>query len=125
MADEPSGAANENGADVAVEIAGQKVNLRNVKSLNTLATIATLIIVFLIGYIIFTHTLDAKESGKEIAAELKATNKDTAIVLRETSKEISTGLKELAIAARESNCLLAMEQGKRAEAADLCKRISR
>ena len=114
-----------NGADVAVEIAGQKVNLRNVKSMNTLATLATLVIVCVIGYIIFTHTLDAKEGGKEVAAELKATNKETAMVLRETSREISLGLKELAIAARESNCLLAMEQGKRAEAADICKRISR
>ena len=114
-----------NGADVAVEIAGQKVNLRNVKSLNTLATVATLLVALLIGYVILTHTTDAKDSGKEVAAELKATNKETAAVLRETSKEISAGLKELAIAARESNCLLSMEQGKRAESADLCKRLSR
>ena len=118
-------AEETNGADVAVKIAGQEFNIRNVKSLNTLATIATLIIVCLIGYIIFTHTSDAKDSGKEIAAELKATNKDTATVLRETSKEISAGLKELAIAARESNCLLTIAQDKRADAADICKRISR
>lgn len=120
MADE-----QPNGADVAVEIAGQKVNLRNVKSLNTLATMATLVVVCLIGYMVFTHTADAKDSGKEIAAELRAANKETATVLKESNRELSEVLKELARAAREQNCLLSLPQERRTENIEVCKRISR
>lgn len=124
MADEP------NGADVAVEIAGQKVNLRNIKSLNTLATMATLIVTCLVAYVLFTHTVDAKDVGKEIAAELKATNKVTADTLKDSNRELGVILRELSQAAREQNCLIAtgvasMPPEKRAEAADLCKRLSR
>lgn len=118
-------AEETNGADVAVEIAGQKVNLRNVKSLNTLATIATLIVVCLIGYMVFTHTADAKDNGKEIAAELKAQNKETAAILKDANRELSEVLKELARAAREQNCLLSLPQEKRIENVEICKRISR
>ena len=102
------------GADVAVEIAGQKVNLRNVKSLNTLATMATLLLTCVVGWIIFTHSSEAKDGLKEIAAELKVSN-----------KELSEVLKEMARASRETNCLLAMPPEKRAENVELCKRISR
>ena len=113
------------GADVAVEIAGQKVNLRNVKSLNTLATMATLILTCVVGWIIFTHSSEAKDGLKEIAAELKVSNKETAAVLKEANKELSEVLKEMARASRETNCLLAMPPEKRAENVELCKRISR
>ncbi|MFZ2541031.1 MAG: hypothetical protein WAW75_04555 [Gallionella sp.] len=119
MPDEPSG------ADVAVEIAGQKVNLRNIKSLNTLATIATLLLTGVIGFIVFTHSSEAKDGIKEIAAELKASNKESAASMKESNKELGEVLKEMARAARETNCLLAMPPEKRIENVELCKRLSR
>ena len=92
-----------NGADVNLELAGQKVNLRNVKSLNTLATVLTLLLVILIGYIGWQHTGDTKEA----------------------SKELTVALKEMTQAARESNCLMAIPMEKREASTDLCRRISR
>lgn len=95
----------ETGADVAVELAGQKVNIKNVKSLNTLATVATLIIIcagFGMGYVIFTaHAAETRDS----------------------SKELVTALREMTQAAREQNCLISMPQDRRD--ADLCRRIAR
>ena len=99
MADE----VQPNGADVSLELAGQKVNLRNVKSLNTLATVLTLLIVILVGYGGWQHTSDTKEA----------------------SKELTLALKEMTQAARESNCLMAIPMEKREANSDLCRRISR
>ena len=118
-------ADDNNGADVAVEIAGQKVNLRNVKSLNTLATIATLILASLLSYMLFMHQTEAKDQAKEIAKELKEANKEIATTLKESNRELGIILRELSQAAREQNCLLAMPPEKRAENAELCKRLSR
>lgn len=93
------------GADVEVEVAGQKVNLKNVKSLNTLATVATLIVVLVaaaVGYNLFTaHAADTKEG----------------------SKELVHALKEMTQAAREQNCLIAMPIERRDP--ELCRRLSR
>ena len=92
-----------NGADVAVEIAGQKVNLKNVKSLNTLATILSLILVSLVAFVVWMHVGDTKDASKELIGALK----------------------EMTQAARESNCLMALPMDRRAENVDLCKRLSR
>jgi len=114
-----------NGADVAVEIAGQKINLRNIKSLNTLATVASLIVMILVSYMLFMHATEAKDNTKEIATILKESNKEVSTVLRESNKELGQILKELSQATREQNCLLSLPQEKRAENIELCKRISR
>lgn len=100
-----SAADENNGADVAVEVAGQKINLRNVKSLNTLATVATLILVASaigVGYVMAAgHVADTKEA----------------------SKELVTALKEMTQAAREQNCLISLPQDRRDP--ELCRRLSR
>ena len=119
-----------NGADVAVEIAGQKVNLKNVKSLNTLATMAILIVVLLIGYVVFVHAGDSKDAAKEIAKELKEANKEVANTLKESNRELGIILREMSQAAREQNCLLrsgvsTLAPEKRQEVAELCKQLSR
>ena len=118
------------GADVAVKIAGQEFNLRNIKSLNTLATVTNLIGVCLIGYMLFIHQVDAKDGVKEVAAELKAANKEAAIERREASKQQADLLKELGRAAREQNCLIAtgvtaLPPERRREAAEVCRQVTR
>lgn len=94
-----------NGSEVAVEVAGQKFNVRNVKDINTVATLATLVIVLVIavvGYNLFTaHAADTKDASKELVAALK----------------------EMTQAAREQNCLIAMPQDRRDP--ELCRRIAR
>ena len=123
-------AEETNGADVAVEIAGQKVNLRNIKSLNTLATVATLIVVLLLGYAVFVHAGDSKDAAKDIAKELKEANKEVANTLKESNRELGIILREMSQAAREQNCLLrsgvsTLAPAKRQEVAELCKQLSR
>ena len=125
MADEQA-----SGADVAVEIAGQKVNLRNIKSLNTLATVTTLIVTALLTYMVFVHTTEAKDNAKEIAKELKDANKEVANALKESNRELGIILRNLDQGIREQNCLQAriqqdMTPQKRLEEAEFCKRITR
>lgn len=119
-----------NGADVAVEIAGQKVNLRNVKSLNTLATVLTMIIVCVLSYIVFAHAGDSKEGSKEVATILKESNKEVANALKDSNRELGIILREMTQAAREQNCLMRsgvanLQPEKRQEVAELCKQLSR
>lgn len=90
-----------NGADVDLNIAGQQVKLKNIKSLNTLATVATLLCVVLIGYVLYTHTADDKEA----------------------KKELTMAIRELSQSAREQNCLISMPIDRRDP--ELCKRLSR
>jgi hypothetical protein len=100
---------NNNGADVALDLAGQKINLRNVKSLNTLATIATLILVVLLCYAFYVHSQDARDNGKEFVQAVR---------------EQTVAVKEQTTVAREHNCLNSY-QGPVNEKADFCKRITR
>jgi hypothetical protein len=106
-ADVEAGAPREGepGADVSLELGGQKVNVKNVKSFNTFATVATLVIVcvgFGVGYVMISaHAAETKDASRELVGALK----------------------EMTQAAREQNCLISMPQERRD--ADLCRRISR
>lgn len=90
-----------NGADVEVEVAGQKLNVKNIKSLNTFATVATLILVCVLGYAFYVHAGETKDQ----------------------SKELVNALKEMTQAAREQNCLISLPMDRRDP--ELCRRISR
>ena len=92
-----------NGADVELNVAGQKMNFRNIKSLNTLATIATLVIVCVLGYAIYMHASDT----------------------RDASKELVSALKEMTQVAREQNCLISMTIEERRRDPERCRRIAR
>lgn len=92
-----------NGADVHLELAGQKVNLRNIKSLNTLATVATLIVVVLLAYALWEHKLDARASASEQ----------------------QSAFKDMAQAIREGNCINSYPEADRADKVELCKARSR
>lgn len=98
-----------NGADIAVEVAGQKVNLRNVKSLNTAATLLTLFIVGLLAYAFYLHSEDAKASGKEFIGALK---------------EQTVAIREGTAAQREATCMQKFEERDRARNADWCAQVS-
>lgn len=79
-------------------------------SLNTLATVATLVIVCLIGYALYAHTLDARVSGEAFVAAIK---------------EQTAAVKDQTVAAREQNCLMRFSQNERIERAEFCRQISR
>ena len=94
---------SEEGADVQVEVAGQKVNLRNVKSLNTLATVATLFATLLIGYAFLEHKAEAKDHGSALVSVMR----------------------EMAVNQRVTNCLMATPQDQRENKLPICERIAR
>lgn len=98
MADEDT-----NGADVGLKLAGQEINLKNVKSLNTLATVATLILVCVLGYAFYAHAGET----------------------RDASKELTGALRDMTQAAREQNCLISMPIEQRARDPEVCRRLSR
>ena len=108
----------QNGADVNVEVAGQKVAIRNVKSLNTLATVATLIVV-ICGFTIGWNLLDAHAKGGDKREEaLTVALKELARSHREASRD---QVKEQ----RMLNCLIVADQKDRRRAFEDCERISR
>ena len=95
--------SEENGADVSLNLAGQQINVRNVKSLNTLLTVACAVGVGFLAYLIWEHKGDAKEVN-------------TALVQT---------LKELTVSQRVTNCLMATRQEEREAKLPVCERIAR
>lgn len=91
-----------NGADVALKVAGQEINLKNVKSLNTLATVTTLMVAILIAYVVWEHKAEA--AAQEVRREAAVTQRDALIAgaIREFTKSQDGQAKEQRI----SNCLM-------------------
>lgn len=97
-----------NGADVNLEIAGQKVNLRNIKSLNTFLTLVAAL---------------ASSFGVYLLVEHQNQSRDASRVFIEAVKEQTVVMKEQTSVAREQNCLIAMPMDRRDP--EFCKRIAR
>jgi hypothetical protein len=95
--------SDENGADVALELGGQKVNLRNVKSLNTLLTLLGCVGVLFVGYLLWEHKIDDKEFKGHVL----------------------TAIKEQSQSNRVLACLMATRQEEREAKLAQCERIAR
>lgn len=106
--------SEENGADLSVNVAGQQVQIRNVKSLNTLATVATLC-VCICGFAVGWFVMEAHSKGQE------KKDSDLVTILR----EMNTTNRELVITQRVTNCLMATPQDRREAAVPTCERIAR
>lgn len=91
-----------NGADIDIELAGQKARIKNVKSLNTICTIAVLVVVSVIGTVLYAHANDTKDAAKELVGALK----------------------EMTQVVREANCINTMPR-ERWPDPDYCKRTAR
>lgn len=113
--------SEENGADVDLEIGGQKVSVKNVKSLNTLATVATFVGVCLLLYGGYTHTLDAKDRDRATDEREKA----YIAALKEQTAAYRDGNSAIHSAIREQTCVLKFEGTQQRQAnADFCKQVS-
>ena len=91
---------------------------------NMLFTVLGFALLCLATYVLFTHSTEAKDAGKEVAQVLKESNKEIAGILKETNRETTQILKEMARATREQNCLLSQPQERRAAMAETCRRIA-
>lgn len=124
--------SSENGADVSLKVAGQEVNVRNVKSLNT--GIAMLNCSLLCGLLVggVFHEVGARDDKKAVAEALVESQKIAALASREANKALVDAIDRQANeqrrateAVKEGNCLLALPQDRRVNAADVCKRTAR
>lgn len=100
----------EVGTDIDVEVAGQKVNVKNIPSFQTLLAIFTLVIVSLIAYALWTHEQETKEAGQAFVSAIKD---QTAAVREQTTVQ------------REQNCLMRFDMKDRQTNADFCKAIAK
>ena len=64
----------------------------------------------LIGYVLYDHKSDTKESAREFSAAVK---------------EMTNAQRENTAAQREMNCLIALPTDQREKQAEFCKRITR
>jgi uncharacterized protein HemX len=94
---------NGNGADVNLELAGQKVALRNVKSLNTILTLVAAISACFAVYLLIQHQAEAKEAGVNFVGALK---------------EQTRAIQEQTAVQREGNCLAVIKDQEH------CRRIT-
>lgn len=90
------------GADIDLEVAGQKARITNVKGLPTIIAIAVLVVVVVIGVVLYAHAADTKEAGRELVGALK----------------------EMTQVVREANCINTLPR-ERWPDPDYCKRQGR
>jgi uncharacterized protein HemX len=94
---------NNNGADVKLELGGQKIALRNVKSLNTILTLVAAIAASFGVYLLIQHQAEAKEAGTNFVGALK---------------EQTRAIQEQTAVQREGNCLMVIKDPEH------CRRIT-
>ena len=137
------GDPEKGGADIGLKLAGQEVNIRNVKSLNTIATMATLILVSALGVGGYFHEATAQAEraanhverikiNADIAGALKESNNAVVQALRENNTNTLKAIESLtyeqrkaASAMREIACLSDPAIKNQTNARDFCKRMSR
>ena len=118
-----------NGADLGIDVLGVKANVKNIRSLNTLLTFGTLVFVALMSYMLFMHSSEAKDNAKEVAKELKESNKHVADTLRGISTEQNNAIRTLSKSINMQNCLTVrirpdMTPQQRNDEQEFCKRIT-
>lgn len=101
-------------------------------TVNTIFTVFTFAIVLGAAFVIWNHSVEAKDSGKEVSAALKESNKEVAQALKESNAAISEAIKQMTSEQRRANeigreqtCLLTLPPDRRTNAGDFCKRLSR
>lgn len=102
--------AEKNGADVAVEGFGAKVNVKNVKSINTILTLVAAAAASFGVYLAIQHQADAKETGQSFVGAIKEQTK----ALQDQTKEIQ----QQTAVQREGNCLMVFKDPEQ------CRRLT-
>lgn len=94
-------------------------------NLNTIMSIFSFVITCLIAWVLWTHNGDARETSRDVAAQLSTANKEIAVTLKDANKELAGALKEMSQATREQNCLLSLPIANREQNAETCRRLSK
>lgn len=100
-------ANNNSEANVTTPVGSLSFKGKRTSEFIAILSMAALI---LIGYVLYEHKSDTKESAKEFSAAVK---------------EMTSAQRENTAAQRELNCLIAIPQDQREKQAEFCKRIAR
>jgi predicted histidine transporter YuiF (NhaC family) len=132
MSDTEINGGDKTSADINLKVAGQEVNLKNVKSINTILTTFTFFLSLFLGFLLYTHMAEAKDNAKEIAQTLKESNQEVAKAAREAAQITAEAMRSMAQQQkranellREQTCLLGLPPDRRVGAGEFCKRLSR
>ena len=124
--------SEENGADVNLKVAGQELNVRNVKSLNTIATLITMFAVCILAVYLHFHEVNAQQDKAQVATTLQKSNADVAAILKENNlaqkeqtQAIVSAINRLSARATEIACLSDPSMKNRTDARDFCRRMAR
>lgn len=94
---------------LSAKIGGQEVSVA-VSNLNTVATVATLMIVTGIAVAMYMQGQLAKDAKEDF---------------RTITREVVVALRDMTVATREQNCMLAFPPERREANVELCKRMAR
>ena len=124
-------ANDENGKEVDLEVAGQKIRAKGYRLLDLI----WLPLVLGVAYTcltLYNHEATAQQEKQSIAVQLKESNKAMVDALKESNmttvnaiKELTTEQKKATNAIREVACLADPALKNRSDARDFCKRITR
>lgn len=98
------------GADVELELGGQKVNVRNVKSVNTILTFLSTLGIGVLCYAFWTHLEDSRSAGAAFVGAIK---------------EQTSAIKDGTQAQREATCYQRYAGHSPQERAEFCKTVTR
>ena len=129
----------QGGADVSMKVAGQELNIRNVKSLNTIVTVLNFFSFCVLAVFLYFADVNAQKTNGNDTAEHKAivdaiqkANGAMVQAIKEAQHVNITVLEKINAqaarqeqATRETNCLLSLPQDRRTNAAEACRRIAR
>lgn len=83
-------------------------------------------------WLVNTHTVDAKDNGKEVAQALKESNREMIQAMKDSNAAVADAMKQVAKEQRRSNelareqtCLITLPPDRRTNAGEFCKRLSR
>ena len=122
---------SEESGEIAIEGMGGKLRARGYRLLDLVCLVSLGLMIYC-SIVLFTHTAEAKDDNKGVAAALKESNAEVARALREVSKENTELFKAMAAEQRkmtqaitEGNCLADPVMKTRQDAREFCKRMAR
>lgn len=96
-------------ADLNLKVAGQEVNIRNIKSVNTILTTGAFIAACFGVYLLMQHQVEAKQGAN---------------AFMEALKEHTSAIRAQTAASREQTCIMRFDQKERQQNAEFCKSIA-
>jgi hypothetical protein len=94
-------------------------------NLNNIITLLSFVLIVLLCWVLWQHEVSAQAADKSGVAAIVKSNQDVAQALKDFGTGTTEALKDLTVAQRKTNCLLAIPPDQRNNADAICDRILR